>query len=67
MIDLTDRREDPLSIADGYEPVRHRLGITYDDDCLELGLTWRRDYDNAGDFRRGNTFLFRVALKNLGR
>lgn len=67
VIDLTDRKEDPLSIADGYEPVRHRLGIAYDDDCLELGLTWRRDYDTAGDFRRGNTFLFRVALKNLGR
>jgi LPS-assembly protein len=67
VIDLTGRREDPLSLADGYEPVRHRLGIAYDDDCLELGVTWRRDYDTAGDFRRGNTFLFRVALKNLGR
>ena len=67
VIDLTSRREDPLSRADGYEPVRHRLGIAYDDDCLELGLTWRRDYDTAGDFRRGNTFLLRVALKNLGR
>jgi LPS-assembly protein len=67
VIDLTDRREDPLSIADGYEPIRHRIGITYDDDCLEIGVTWRRDYDAAGDFRRGNTFQFRVALKNLGR
>jgi len=67
VIDLTDRREDPLSLADGYEPVRHRIGISYDDDCLEIGVTWRRDYDTAGDFRRGNTFQFRVALKNLGR
>jgi LPS-assembly protein len=67
IVDLTDRREDPLSRADGYEPVRHRIGISYDDDCLEIGVTWRRDYDAAGDFRRGNTFQFRVALKNLGR
>jgi LPS-assembly protein len=67
VIDLTDRQEDPLSQADGYEPVRHRLGISYDDDCIEIGVTWRRDYDTTGDFRRGNTFLFRVALKNLGR
>ncbi|MFL6844742.1 MAG: LPS-assembly protein LptD [Allosphingosinicella sp.] len=67
VIDLSDRREDPLSQADGYQPIRHRLGISYDDDCLEIGVTWRRDYDAAGDFRRGNTFLFRVALKNLGR
>jgi LPS-assembly protein len=67
VIDLTDRREDPLSRADGYEPIRHRIGISYDDDCLEIGVTWRRDYDTTGDFRRGNTFMFRVALKNLGR
>jgi LPS-assembly protein len=67
VIDLTSRREDPFSNADGYEPVRHRLGITYDDDCIEIGVTWRRDYDAIGDFKKGNTFLFRVALKNLGR
>jgi LPS-assembly protein len=67
VVDLTDRVEDPLSNADGYEPIRHRLGLAYDDDCLELGITWRRDYEQTGDFRRGNTFLFRVALKNLGR
>ena len=67
IIDLTDRAEDPTSGADGYEPVRHRLGISYDDDCIEIGVTWRRDYDTTGDIRRGNTFLFRVALKNLGR
>ena len=67
VIDLTDAHEDITSNADGYEPVRHRLGIAYEDDCLELGVTWRRDYDNAGAFKTGNTFLFRVALKNLGR
>ena len=67
VIDLTNRDEDLGSNADGFEPVRHRLGIAYDDECIEIGLTWRRDYDPTGDFRRGNTFLFRVALKNLGR
>jgi LPS-assembly protein len=67
VIDLTDRREDPLSMADGYEPVRHRLGILYDDDCLQMGVTWRRDYDATGDARRGNTFQLQLALKNLGR
>ena len=67
VVDLTNSDEDPASGADGYEPVRHRLGFAYDDDCIEIGVTWRRDYDTSGDFRRGNTFLFRVALKNLGR
>jgi len=67
VIDLTNAREDPFTSADGYEPVRHRLGIAYDDECIEIGLTWRRDYETTGDFRRGNSFSFRVALKNLGR
>ena len=66
VVDLTDAREDPFSGADGYEPVRHRLGVAYDDDCLEVGITWRRDYERFGDARQGNTFLFRLALKNLG-
>lgn len=66
IIDLTDRREDPLSLADGYDPIRHRLGVAYEDDCLQLGLTWRRDYDASGDARRGNTFQLRLSLKNLG-
>lgn len=67
IIDLTSRGEDIFSSADGYEPVRHRLGISYEDDCLELGLTWRRDYEDTGDARRGNSFLLRLSLKNIGR
>ena len=67
VVDLTSRREDPLTLSDGYQPIRHRLGLLYDDDCIELGVTWRREYDAIGDARRGNTFLLRLALKNLGR
>ncbi len=67
VIDLTDRNEDPLSISDGYDPLRHRVGVQYDDDCLTMGLTWRRDYQNIGDARRGNSFLLTLAFKNLGR
>lgn len=66
-IDLTGKQEDPTSTADGYEPVRHRLGITYEDDCFVFGLTWRRDYDAQGDARRGNTFQLRLSFRNLGR
>jgi len=67
VVDLTGKQEDPVSLADGFEPVRHRLGFLYEDECIELGVTWRRDYDATGDAKRGNTFLLRVALKNLGR
>jgi len=67
IIDLTDRNEDPYSLADGWQPVRHRLGIQYSDECLELGLTWRRDYEQFGSFRKGSTFALHLALKGLSR
>jgi LPS-assembly protein len=67
VVDLTDRAEDPLSSADGYEPIRHRLGIAYTDECLDLGLTWRRDYDTTGDARAGNSYLLRLVFRGLGR
>ncbi len=66
-VDLTGANEDPLSTANGYQPVRHRLGIAYTDDCLDIGLTWRRDYDTSGDARRGDSFLLRLVFKGLGR
>jgi len=66
IVDLTSAKEDPLSTGDGFEPIRHRLGLAYDDDCLSIALTWRRDYIDTGDARRGNSFSFRVAFRNLG-
>jgi LPS-assembly protein len=66
ILDLTDASEDPFSTADGFEPVRHRLGVAYEDDCLTIGFTWRRDYQNSGDARRGNSFQLRLVLRNLG-
>ena len=67
VVDLTNRREDPLSVADGFDPVRHRIGVQYEDDCLRAGLTWRRDYRGTGDARRGNSYLLTLAFTNLGR
>jgi len=67
VLDLTDREEDPTSLADGFTPVRHRLGISYEDECLELGVTWRRDYERIGTFRKGSTIGLRLSLKGLGR
>jgi len=67
VIDLTDKREDPLSLADGWQPVRHRVGIQYEDECLQVGLTWRRDYEQIGAFRKGSTFSLHLAFKGLNR
>lgn len=67
VVDLTSKKEDPLSLSDGYQPVRDRVGILYENECMSLGVTWRKDYDQTGDARRGSTFSLRLALKNLGR
>ena len=67
VLDLTDESEDPLSVSDGFDPVRHRLSIDYEDECIALGVSWRRDYERIGGFRDGSTFSFRVSLKGLGR
>lgn len=66
-VDLTNRDEDPTSLSDGFSPVTHRLGVQYEDDCLRLGVSWKRDYQDTGDARRGNSFLLTLAFKNLGR
>lgn len=67
VLDLTDQDEDPLSATDGFDTVRHRLGIDYEDECIALGVSWRRDYERVGGFEEGSTFSFRLSLKGLGR
>jgi LPS-assembly protein len=67
IIDLTGKNDDAAALTDGYEPIRHRFGFAYDDDCVSIGLTWKRDYDASGDARRGNTFVLRLSFRNLGR
>ena len=67
VIDLTNRREDPLSTASGFDPVRHRVGFQYEDDCVRLGFAWQRFYNNTGDARSGNSYSLTLAFTNLGR
>jgi len=66
VVNLTDRAEDPTLGSDGFQPLRTRLGAAYEDDCLEIALTWRRDYVATGDARRGDSFQIHFALRNLG-
>ncbi|WP_300974215.1 LPS assembly protein LptD [Sphingomonas sp. LHG3406-1] len=67
VLDLTNGDEDPLSLADGINSVRHRLSLDYEDDCLSFGISWRRDYERLGDRAEGSTFSFRLSLKGLSR
>lgn len=66
VFNLTSPSDDPTQTSDGFEPIRTRLGVAYQDDCMEFGLTWRRDYITAGDAQRGDTFQVYFALRNLG-
>lgn len=65
-VDLTGKDDDPLTTLDGYTPVRHRVGIAYQNECIELGFTWQREYQSFGDASRGNSYLVRLAFRNLG-
>ena len=67
VLDLTSEEEDPLSLADGFEAVRHRLGVTYEDECLVLGVAWKRDYERVGQFKSSSTFSVNFSLKGIGR
>ena len=66
VFNLTSKNEDPLTTTDGFQPLRARVGVAYQDECLELALTWRRDFVATGDARKGNTFQINFALRNLG-
>ena len=66
VVNLTDRKEDPTAQSDGFEPLRTRLGFAYEDDCLELGFTWRHDYATSGDAKADNRFQVYFALRNIG-
>ncbi len=67
IIDLTSKANEVTSTADGYQPIRHRVGIQYEDECFRFGITWRRDYTSDRDFRAGDSYIFTIAFKNLGR
>ncbi len=67
IIDLTTRADNPLTTGDGFQPIRHRIGVEYEDECFRFGIGWRRDYVGDRDFRPGNNFQISIAFKTLGR
>ncbi len=66
VVDLTSTAEDPLTTNGGWQPIRHRIGVSYTDECFEFGVAWKRNYIDNPNAREGNTFLFTLALRNLG-
>lgn len=66
ILDLTNQSQNPLSDADGFQPIRHSAGVAYEDECFKFSITWRRRFTEDRDFERGSTVFFRFALKNVG-
>jgi len=66
VVNMTNRDEDPRLNTSGFDPIRTRLGVAYQDDCIDLGITWRRDFVSQGDALRGNTIELTFRLLNLG-
>ncbi len=66
VFDLTGNAQNPLNSSSNFQPIRTRLGAAYQDDCIEVAVTWRRDYIATGDAGRGNTVQVYFALRNLG-
>ncbi|MEO5604960.1 MAG: LPS assembly protein LptD [Novosphingobium sp.] len=66
VFNLTNKDEDPTLVSDGFQALRTRLGAAYQDDCMEIAFTWRRDYVTTGDAQRGNTYQLHFALRNIG-
>lgn len=66
ILDLTSESQNAASEADGFQPIRHSVGVAYEDECFKFSVTWRRRFTEDRDFERGSTIFFRFALKNVG-
>jgi LPS-assembly protein len=53
-------------LTSGFDPIRYTAGLEYEDECFVFGLTWRRNLTEDRDFRKGSTFVLRIALRTLG-
>jgi LPS-assembly protein len=66
IFDLSKTATFPGQKPGPFQPLRTRVGVAYQSDCLDLGVTWQRDYVTIGDATRGNSFQIHLALRNLG-
>src|SRR5262249_31558554 len=47
-------------------PIYRQVGIVYTDECVQIGLDWRRDYTSDRDIRPSNSILLVFQLANMG-
>ncbi|MFQ3665194.1 MAG: LPS assembly protein LptD [Sphingomonadaceae bacterium] len=66
IVDLTSVSEDPATVNDGFQPIRHRVGLIYADECFDFRFTWRRNYVDNLNAPVGSSFTFSFRLRTLG-
>ncbi len=66
IVNLTTKADDPINGSNGFQLIRHRLGFAYTDGCLDLSLTWQRNYVSAGDAVAGSAYAITLSLRNIG-
>ena len=54
------------NLTSGSDPVSHRLGLKYQNECLEFRLSWRKSYTEDRDIVPGSSINFSIRLKHLG-
>ncbi|HZU62630.1 MAG TPA: LPS assembly protein LptD [Novosphingobium sp.] len=65
VVDMSETNASGQKVG-AFQPLRTRLGFSYQSDCFEFDADWRRDYVTIGDAYRGSSFELRFVLKNLG-
>lgn len=66
VFDLSDKSLLANTSTASFQPLRTRLGVSFQTDCFQFDLNWRRDYVTIGDAVRGSSFELRFSLRNLG-
>lgn len=56
----------PLYVVENDGGVRYDVGVSYNNECIELGLRWRETFTRDRDVEPGTSIMFRLKLKNLG-
>ncbi len=47
-------------------PVFRDIGLSYVDECIDFGITYRRDYTSDRDIKPSNSVILRLKLTNIG-
>jgi LPS-assembly protein len=66
IFDLSNSTSLTTTQVNSFQPLRTRLGMSFQSDCFQFDVTWRHDYVTVGDATRGSSFELRFALRNLG-